>query len=263
MSGVEGMRVLVTGSSSGIGFAIAKLAHAAGARVFIHGSTAAKVAAAAQTLDDAPNLTADLAHPEEAEALVCAAREALGCLDGVVNAAGIFPRGDLAATDAALFDNVMAVNARATLLVTRAAVAAMRSEKAAGSIVNIGSINAWGGQSDLLAYSMAKGAIATLTRNLGHALGPDRIRVNCLNVGWTFTRTEDELQQKLGRPEGWEHTLPKAQKPSGRLLMPDDIARHALFWLSPASAPVTGQVYEVEQYPVLGRLLNNEREEAT
>lgn len=255
---VEGMRILVTGSSSGIGFAIAKAAVEAGARVFVHGSTPAKVASAAAQLGNAPCKAADIADPQAPDALVAEAARALGGLDGLVNAAGIFPRGDLAATDAALFDHVMAVDARGTLLTTRAAVAHMRQAGTRGAIVNIGSINAWCGQDDLLAYSMAKAAVATMTRNLGNALGREGIRVNCLNAGWTFTATEDALQQRLGRPDGWENDLPPAYTPSGRLLMPEDIARQVLFWLSPDSAPVTGQVYEVEQFPVLGRVLNNQ-----
>jgi NAD(P)-dependent dehydrogenase (short-subunit alcohol dehydrogenase family) len=79
------------------------------------------------------------------------------------------------------------------------------------------------------------------------------IRVNQLNVGWTWTENEHRLQLEEGQGHDWHDRVPEAFAPSGGILDAGDVARHAVFWLSPQSAPITGQVYEVEQYPVLGR----------
>jgi NAD(P)-dependent dehydrogenase (short-subunit alcohol dehydrogenase family) len=250
---LDGRIVLVTGSSSGIGFAIAKGAIAQGAKVLVHGSSREKVSDAAHALGGVPSCVADLALPESAAALVAATLAAYGRIDAVVNNAGIFPRSDIATTDLALFDRILAINARAPLFITQHAVAAFRSQKSAGTIVNIGSVNAYSGQPDLLPYSMSKGALMTMTRNLGDALAPENIRVNQLNVGWTLTETEIETQRTAGRPDDWHKSVPPLFAPSGSILSPEMVAEHALFWLSDRSAPVTGQVYEVEQFPLIGR----------
>lgn len=252
--------VIVTGSSAGIGFAIAQALHAERARVIVHGSSAAKVEEAARRLDGAPAVVADLADPAAAPRIVHAALASYGRLDGLVNNAGIFPRSDIESTDAALFDRIFAINARAPLLLAREAVRVFRKQKSPGSIVTIGSINAWCGQSDLLPYSMSKGALITMTRNLGDALAPERIRVNLLNVGWTLTETENAVQREQGRPDDWYKKVPEIFAPTGELLSPEMIAPHVLFWLSGRSAPVTGQVYEVEQYPLIGRNRMNRQE---
>ena len=250
---LEGRCVLVTGSSSGIGLATARAAIEHGAKVFVHGSDAGKVREACADLGGAPGEAIDFAAADGGERVVTAAVEALGRLDGLVNNAGIFPRGDLDGTDVAFFDRIQAVNARAPLFATKRAVQAFRAQKSGGSIVNIGSVNAYVGQPDLLAYSMSKGALMTMTRNLGDALAPERIRVNQLNVGWTLTDTEIETQRRQGRPDDWPQAIPALWAPTGGILSPEMVAQHVIFWLSDMSAPVTGQVYEVEQYPVLGR----------
>lgn len=170
-----------------------------------------------------------------------------------MNNAGIFPRCNIEQVDADVFDQVFHVNTRAPLLLCQAAIAAFRKQGNGGSIVNVGSINAYCGQTDLLVYSMSKGALMTMTRNLGDSLGPEKIRVNQINVGWTLTETEHQTQINEGQPEDWLDQVPAAFAPTGTILRPEQIAPHALFWLSDQSYPVTGQVYEVEQYPLIGR----------
>lgn len=244
---------IITGSSSGIGFAIAQALVREGANVVIHGSSRSKVEEAARQLGNAPALVADLQEPGTGAEIVSFAIAAHGRIDGVVNNAGIFPRGDIDSTDAALFEQIFAINVRAPLLLSKAAIQTFRSQGSPGSIVNIGSINAYAGQTDLLPYSMSKGALMTMTRNLADALAGERIRVNQLNVGWTLTETEIATQRRGGRPDDWFKRLNPLVAPTGNLLSPEMVAAHALFWLSEQSAPVTGQVYEVEQYPLIGR----------
>ena len=105
----------------------------------------------------------------------------------------------------------------------------------------------------MLAYSICKGGLMTLTRNLADAHGTEGIRVNQLNVGWTLTPNEWALKMKEGLPEDWPSRLPKTLAPSGRLLSPDDIARAAVYFLSAEAALINGAILDVEQYPLIGR----------
>ncbi len=249
---LEGKVVLITGSSSGIGLATARAAAAEGARVILHGSSARKLEAAAAELGGAPYVQGDLAA-DATETIVEQAIAIHGRLDVLVNNAAIFPRTDLEASDGAAFDHIFAINARAPLLLTRRVIRHMRDKGVKGSIVNIGSVNAYSGQPDLLVYSMSKGALMTMTRNIADGCAPEGIRVNQLNVGWTLTETEIETQRAQGRPDNWQSGIPPVFAPGGRILMPEEVARHVVFWASDMSAPVTGQVYEVEKYTFLGR----------
>lgn len=246
--------IVVTGSSSGIGLGIARECVREGAKVLLHGTREDQLKSAAAALGDAAHwIAADLSEAGSADAIIDAAIAHFGRVDGLVNNAGIFPRGTLEDADAESFARIFAVNTRAPLLLCKAFAAHLRARKAPGSIVNIGSINAHCGQPNLVIYSMSKGALMTMTRNLGDGLGPERIRINQLNVGWTYTETEHATQLAEGKPEDWLDKVPAVFAPSGTLLKPENIAPHAVFFLSDASAPVTGQVYEVEQYPVIGR----------
>ena len=245
--------VLITGSSSGIGLATARAAVAAGAKVILHGSSRGKLEAAARDLGAVPFVEANLALPDAAERLADEATAVHGRLDVLVNNAAIFPRTELDASDGAAFDRIFAINTRSPMLLSRRVIREMRARGARGSIVNIGSVNAHSGQPDLLVYSMSKGALMTMTRNMADACATDGIRVNQLNVGWTLTETEIETQRAQGRPDDWQASLPRVFAPAGRILLPEEVAQHVLFWGSDASAPVTGQVYDVEQYTFLGR----------
>ncbi|TCS60945.1 oxidoreductase [Varunaivibrio sulfuroxidans] len=256
--------IIITGSSGGIGWAIAREVHASGARVVLHGTREEALREKVRELDAdetskrADWVSADLADPEAPARIIAKAVDTFGRLDGLVNNAGIFPRNNLTSITVDDFEHIFAVNARAPLFLCQGAAARFRAQKSPGSIVNIGSINAHCGQSDILAYSMSKGALQTMTRNLGDALGAEGIRVNQLNVGWTYTDTEHKVQLAEGRPENWLEQVPKVFAPSGSILRPEQIAPHAVFWLSDASWPINGQVYEVEQYPVIGRNKINE-----
>lgn len=254
MRGLAGKAILVTGSSTGIGFAMAERLVAEGAKVLIHGRDAAEVDSAVAKLGTATSgATGDLAEPATAQAIVDATVAAFGRIDGLVNNAGIYPRGILTETTAAFFDHMFAINTRAPLLCAEAAIRAFRAQKSPGAIVTVGSINAYCGLSNLTVYSMSKGALMTMTRNLANTLGPERIRANQLNVGWTWTANEDATQQREGRKPGWQNHLPLRDAPTGRIMQPEEIAAHTAFWLSEDSAPVSGQIYEAEQFPVIGR----------
>ncbi|MBA4335475.1 MAG: short-chain dehydrogenase, partial [Methylobacterium sp.] len=167
---MSGKAFLVTGSSHGIGRAMAERLIAEGAKVLVHGLDQAEVDATCRELGPATRgASGDLAVPATAQALVDATVAAFGRIDGLVNNAGIYPRGVIGETTAAFFDHMFAVNTRAPLLCAEAAIRAFRAQDSAGAIVTVGSLNAWCGLSNLTVYSMSKGALMTMTRNLADA----------------------------------------------------------------------------------------------
>ena len=221
--------------------------------MILHGWPEDKLSAASRAVGSAPWVSGDLSEPDAATRIAEGAKAIHGRIDVLVNNAAIYPRTDLPASDGATFDRIFAINTRSPLLLSREVVAHMVAEGIKGSIVNIGSVNAHSGQPDLLVYSMSKGALMTMTRNMADGCAPSGIRVNQLNVGWTLTETEIETQRAQGRPDDWQASLPAVFAPSGRILLPEEVARHVVFWAADVSAPVTGQVYDVEQYTFLGR----------
>jgi NAD(P)-dependent dehydrogenase (short-subunit alcohol dehydrogenase family) len=247
--------VLVTGSTTGIGEATARLCAAEGAQVVVHGLEEELAQAICRELGDrAHYCIADLAEPETGERLVQTTVDTFGRIDAVVNNAAVTTRSNLATTDAPTFDRIIAINLRAPLLIIRAAVRHFEAQ-GCGAVVNIGSVNALAGEANLLAYSASKGGLATATRNLANALATKHIRVNQLNPGWVTTPNEIALKIREGLPVGWEQNVPSVYAPTGKLLTPEEVARHVVFWISDASAPANGVVYELEQYSHIGRNL--------
>ncbi len=246
--------LLITGSSQGIGKAIAEYCYQQGAKIMLHGRDEAGLKTVAKSLGpNASYIAADLSQDNSAELLVSATVETFGSIDGLVNNAGIFPRTTLEEVNNQHFNEIMTINCKQPLLLCQQAVKVFKAQNKSGSIVNIGSINAYCGQTNLLIYSMSKGALMTMTRNLADALAPDDIRVNQLNVGWTATETELALKEKEGLGQNWQQKIPPIYAPKGEILKPEYIAPHVAFWLSDLSKPCTAAIYEVEQYPVIGR----------
>lgn len=244
--------IIVTGSTTGIGRAIATRCVQEGARVLLHGRNRTEGAAVLSALGDRAVLHLDdLADPASADRLIHSAVTAFGRIDALVNNAAYIVRSDLRMTNAAFFDAVMAVNVRAPLLLIKAAFCHLKL--AGGCVLNIGSINALSGEPKLLDYSISKGALQTLSRNLANAHAADGIRINHFNVGWVLTPNEDALQQREGQLADWSKRLPKEFAPSGRMIQPEDIAAAAVFWLGDESRPINGSVLELEQFSVIGR----------
>ncbi len=251
---LDGKVIIITGSTTGIGEAIARLCIQRGGRVMIHGRHRERAAQLAAELGPAATYCVDdLADPAAPKRIVDATIERFGQLDGLINNAAAIMRSDLATTDETLFDRVMAVNARAPLLMVRVAIAHLK--RARGSVVGIGSINAYTGEPRQLAYAMSKAAHMTMSRNLANTFAPDGVRFNHFNVGWVLTDNEYALKQSEGLPEDWPNQVAgSSNAPAGRMTRPKDIAEHAAFWLSDASRPISGAVIDLEQFPVQGRI---------
>jgi len=139
------------------------------------------------------------------------------------------------------------VNVRAPFFLIQETAKIMRREKIAGSIVNIQSMSAHGGQPFITAYCSSKGALATLTRNAAHSLIKFRIRVNGLNIGWMATPGEDRIMKTYhGAKDGWLDEAVKS-RPFGRLIDPSEVARACAYLGSEESGLMTGSNIDFDQ----------------
>ncbi len=246
--------ILVTGSTTGIGEGMVRVFAREGAKVMIHGRRKDAAQALAAELGEAASFfcIGALDDPQVPARLIAETIGHFGRIDGLVNNAAAITRGNIEKTDAELFDRTVAVDLKAPFLLIQAALPHFRKQ-GAGRVLNIGSINAYCGERNQFIYSICKGGLMTLTRNLADAHGAEGIRVNQLNVGWTLTPNEFALKMKEGLPEDWPTRVSRTFAPSGRLLSPEDIAWAAVYFLSDEAALINGAVLDVEQYPVIGR----------
>ena len=250
---LAGKMIVITGAASGIGRAIALLAGRAGAAgvLLTDRDGPGCQETQAEMASDAAVHVADLGEASAPAAIARAAIARFGRIDGLVNAAGLTTRASLSSGTPDDWETLFAVNARAPFFLMQAAIADQRARKAPGAIVNILSINAHCGLPELAIYAATKGALLTLTRNAANAHMADRIRVNGINLGWTLTEGEHRMQvEALGQDDAWAEAA-AARLPLGRLIMPEEAARHAVWLLSDASAPMSGVAYDLEQ-KVLG-----------
>lgn len=255
---LENQHIFITGSTTGIGEHMARRFVAEGAKVILHGRSVERAEALRQELGEASTafVQGDLGDAEDLERMAQEASEAFGQVDVLVNNAALTTRAGIEETDAAFFDRILSVNTRAPLLLIRALLPELKRIR--GCVLNIGSVLAHCGQANLLAYAVSKGGLMTMTRNLADAHGPDGVRFNQLNVGWTLTENEYQVKLSDGLPEDWPEHVPACANPFGRLIQPEEIATAAVYWVSRESFPISGTVAELEQYPLIGRYTNHE-----
>ncbi|MBP2314351.1 SDR family NAD(P)-dependent oxidoreductase [Azospirillum soli] len=243
---LRGKRVLVTGSSRGIGAAVAAAFAGLGARVALHGSGTGKgaerlAASLAEGGAEVRVFNGDFRRPRAVEAVVDAAAEAFGGLDILVNNAGtMVGRVPLAKMEDSFLDEVVDLNMRSVVVACRRALPALKAA-GGGAIVNTVSISArTGGSPGSSIYSASKAFVSTFTRSLAAELAPDRIRVNAVSPGTIDT----DFHQRYSSPEKLAATA--ARIPLGRLGSAEDCVGAYLFLASNAlSGYITGQVIEV------------------
>jgi NAD(P)-dependent dehydrogenase (short-subunit alcohol dehydrogenase family) len=192
-------------------------------------------------------IQADLANVADCRKVVAKADERFGRVDALVNAAGLSDRGDIFDTTEERFNEIFNVNVRAPFFLIQESVRIMRRDKIAGSIVNIQSMSAHGGQPFITAYCTSKGALATLTKNVAHSLLKFRIRVNGLNIGWMSTPGEDRIMKTYhDAKDGWLEAAVKTRS-FGRLLDPKEVARACAYLCSDESGLMTGSNIDFDQ----------------
>ena len=243
---------VVTGSTSGIGRGIARHLASLGAAVVIHGTNKAHGEALVADIRSAGGravfIGANLLDADDCLAIIREAAREFGRIDILVNNAADISRGNVESVPLALWDRILAVNLRAPFILIQAAIPHMRAQ-GGGSILNVGSVNAYIGEPKLCPYAVSKGGLMTLTKNAAAYLNQYRIRVNQLNVGWTLTEGEHRVKLLEGKGENWVEDAVRT-RPFGRLLAPHDIAYAAAYFASDESGCITGTVMDLEQYPV-------------
>ena len=244
---LAGKVAVVTGSTQGLGAAIATLYVKEGAKVVLTGRSAADGKAVAKRLGrNAIFEETDLVRVDDCRRLIDVAIKRFGKVDILVNNAVDATRATVDDVTPEIFDGIFALNLRAPLLLAHHAIKSLR--KGRGVIINIGSINAFMGEPRLLVYAASKGALVTASRNLANYLKFDRVRVYCVNCGWMDTEGERAMMKHLGHPADFIDRAGKGW-PLGRILKPSEVAEVALFLASERAAPFSGQVIELEQFP--------------
>lgn len=246
--------IIVTGSTTGIGKAIALRCVAEGARVVIHGleEDLGQEVMAAIGKEKAILHIQDISAAGAPMDLAKTTAKAFGKIDAVVNNAAWVVSSNITTTDLEFLRKVLEVNTIAPFALVQAALPYLKESK--GCVLNIGSVNAWSGEPNLMAYSISKGALMTLTRNLGDTLHREAgVRINQINPGWVLTEKEIQRKNEQGLAEDWYKEVSPVFAPAGRILYPEEIAAAAVYWLSDESGPISGQVVDLEQYPMLGR----------
>jgi NAD(P)-dependent dehydrogenase (short-subunit alcohol dehydrogenase family) len=244
---VAGKIAIVTGGNAGIGRATAELLAREGAIVVVAARTAETGEETVRRIRDAGGeglfIRTDVSREDECVNLVAETVRRFGRLNVLVNNAAIYPRATLTETTIPFWREIMATNLEGPFVLCREAVPRM-IEAGGGSIINIGSGNARAGAPNLTAYSVSKGGILTLTRNVAAAYVNQNIRANYIDPGWNITETEKVIQAKEGHDEAWIKAA-TARAAGGRASDPSDAAYTILWLASDESIFVNGAVIEI------------------
>jgi NAD(P)-dependent dehydrogenase (short-subunit alcohol dehydrogenase family) len=245
---LKGKVAIVTGASSGIGRASARLFAREGARVVVADKDA-RAGEDTAAMIGAEGKVAFFAHTDvtkeaDVQQMVDATIAKWGRIDILFNNAGVVLVKPLEQMTEEDWDRVMAVNVKAAFFTIKHVVPHMRRQ-GGGVILNNGSVSSFTGQLGTPVYSTSKGAIAMLSKSLALDYGRDRIRVNCLCPGITDTPM---LREHVGHGSAGDANLHArlARVPLGEMLSPEDVARAALYLVSDDSVGVTGILHVVD-----------------
>lgn len=243
---------IINGGTQGLGEAVARRLVEQGATgLVLGGRSADRGNALADELTElgTPSIyvASDMTDAAAPRQLVDACMDRFGAPHGLVNVAAATSRANLFTDTPEHFDRQFTVNVKAPYFLIQAVAAAMIRAGVPGSIVNIGSTAAHGGPTKLTSYSMCKGALTIMTKNLAFGLMPHGIRVNQVNPGWMDTEAEDAVQRRFhGATDGWLEAA-EAEQPFGRLIKPPEVAKVIAFYLSDESGMMTGTIVDYDQ----------------
>ena len=248
----EGKVIIITGSTQGSGAETAKLFAARGAKaITICGRQENKGLQIKKEIEELGAkclyVKADLSKVEDCKKIVALTDTEFGTVHSLVNVAGYTERGTILSATLENYENNFNINARAPFILIQEAVKIMIRDKHNGTIANVLSMAMYSGMPFIVAYSGSKAALATMTKNIANSLAGHQIRVNALNIGWTDTPAEHDIQKRVHKKgEDW---LSKEENkvPYKRLTKPLDVAKGLAFMCSDESGLMTGSVIDFDQ----------------
>jgi NAD(P)-dependent dehydrogenase (short-subunit alcohol dehydrogenase family) len=250
MSKLDGKTAVVTGGSSGIGYATARKIRELGAKVIITGRNPEAVDKAAGEIG-AVGLVADQASLGDTDALVEFAKEELGGVDVLFINAGIAAFAPVEHLTEEQFDATMNINFKGAFFTLQKFLPILRD---GASVINLSSINAYTGMPNTAVYAASKAALNSLTRTAAYELAPRKIRVNAVNPGPTNTA----IFGKLGMPDEAIQEFASAMQnriPLKRFGEPEDVAALVAFLASDEAGFITGAEYNIDGGTNLNPLL--------
>jgi len=241
---LTGRTALITGSSKGIGFALAAALASAGARVVLNARDAARLAEARQALRaqgaDAEVMAFDVTDADAVQAGVARVEAEIGAIDILVNNAGMQHRGPFAEFPLEAWHRITRTNIDSVFLVGQAVAQRMIARRR-GKIINICSVQSELGRPGIAPYAATKGAVKMLTKGMAIDLGPHGIQVNGLGPGYFKT----ELTQTLVADDAFTAWL-SGRTPAGRWGEVQELGGAAVFLASDASSFVNGHILYVD-----------------
>ena len=248
----KGKNIIVTGSTQGIGAETAKLFAARGANsIIICGRQEEKGIKVKKEIEDLGSkciyVKADLTNVEDCRNIVKCADEEFGIIHTLINAAGYTQRGTILSASLENYENNYNVNTRAPFILMQETIKIMIRDKVKGTIASVLSIAMYSGMPFIVAYSGSKAALAIMTRNIANSVSGHQIRVNALNIGWTDTPAEHEIQTNVhNKDNDWLENTEK-NVPFKRLTKPIDVAKGLAFMCSEESGLMTGSIIDFDQ----------------
>jgi 3-oxoacyl-[acyl-carrier protein] reductase len=241
MLGIDlgGQTAFITGSTRGIGLAIARALHEAGARVAVAGRDQSRAQAVAAELGErALGVSCDVAHSDQVEAAISAVESGLGPIDLLVNNAGITRDNILLRLTDADWDAVLDANLKGAFHTTRAVIKGMMKRRS-GRIINITSVVGLTGNKGQANYAASKAGLIGFTKSVAREYASRGILVNCIAPGFIETEMTSALPAEARASLLQGIAL-------GRLGQPEDVAGAVLFLASKFAGYITGQVLVVD-----------------
>jgi NAD(P)-dependent dehydrogenase (short-subunit alcohol dehydrogenase family) len=237
---LDGKRILITGSSRGIGQAAARVFLGLGANVAINGRTADSVARGIAELGGGKRLVpalGDIATVDGCEEAVRSAVKGLGGLDVLVNSAGVADARPLSDCDEEMWDRILNVNLKGTFFCIRAAYPHLKASR--GNVVNVASDAGLIGEKKLSVYCASKGGVVNVTRALALELAPD-VRVNCVCPGYVDTdMVRRDMIEKATDPAVAEAEV-MSYAPLKRMARPEEVGKAIAYLASDDAGFITG-----------------------
>ena len=244
--------IIVTGSTQGSGAETAKLFASRGAKaITICGRQEQKGFEVKKEIESIGTkclfVKADLANVDDCKKIVSSTDKEFGTVNTLVNVAGYTERGTILSASIENFDKNFSINARAPFILMQESIKIMIRDKNKGTIASVLSMAMYSGMPFIVAYSGSKAALAIMTKNIANSVSGHQIRVNALNIGWTDTPAEHDIQTRVhNKGENWL-AEDESKVPFKRLTKPIDVAKGLAFMCSDESGLMTGSVIDFDQ----------------